>query len=98
MPQKDFHRDWLTPAEASAMVGLHVKTIERACRRGDIAAERVGGRWIIWRMSLLSALDPAITPAMRDELQPATVRGAPRKRRPVIRSSRARKTTNELRP
>jgi excisionase family DNA binding protein len=95
---QDFHRDWLTPAEAAAILGLHMKVIERACRRGVIAAERVGGRWHIPRAALLQALDPAVTPAVRDELQETTVRGTPRKRRPVIRSSRAKKTNSDLRP
>ena len=97
MTIRDFHRDWLTPAEVSAILGLHVKVIERACRRGVILAERVGGRWCIPRVSLLQALDPEVTPAVRAELQETTVRGTPRKRRPVIRSSRAKKTTSEIR-
>lgn len=98
MTLQDFHRDWLTVAEASAILGFHLKVIERACRRGVIAAERVGGRWHIPRENLLKALDPAITPALRPELQNTTVKGTPRKRRPVIRSSRAKKATSEQRP
>lgn len=97
MTLQDFHRDWLTPAEASAILGLHLKVVERACRRGVIAAERVGGRWHITRAALVKALDPALTPAMRDELQSLTVRGTPRKRRAVIRSSRAKNNSAQAR-
>lgn len=96
MTLQDFHREWLTPAEASVILGLHIKAIERACRRGLVlGAERVGGRWHIPRAALLQALDPTVTPALRSELQETTVRGTPRKRRPVIRSSRAKKPSEQ---
>jgi len=91
MLQTGFHREVATTSEAASFLSVGRATIERACRRGDIPAERVEGRWLIRREDLLKATDPAITPAARSDLRDRTVKGTPRKRRPVIRSSRAKR-------
>ena len=87
--QKALHRDWYTVAEVAAMFRLSKKTIERACRRGEILAELVHHRWCIPQATLLAAV--MHSPALRPDLQLTTSRGEPRKRRPFIRSSRAKK-------
>jgi excisionase family DNA binding protein len=84
-------RALVTTKEAAAFLGLHPATIERACRRGYIPAELVDRRWLIRREDLLLATDPAVTPAVRPDLQTQTQKGTPRKRKPVIRSSQAKR-------
>lgn len=36
--------DWLTPADYAKKYGLHVKTVRRWCREGQIKAKRFGPR------------------------------------------------------
>lgn len=78
----------LTPADAAVLLNVHTKTIERACRRGDIAATRQGRRWRIRREDFLCALlygfGPT-SPALRADLRERTLKGKPRQRRAFIK-------------
>lgn len=47
--------DWYTVSEAALLLHVHRKTVERACRRGDIPAER-RSRWRIARADLFNAM------------------------------------------
>jgi len=78
----------LTPAEAAVLLNVHTKTIERACRRGDIAASREGRRWRIRREDFLCALLYGFgqtSPALRADLRERTLKGKPRQRRAFIK-------------
>jgi len=84
-----------TVAEAAAFLRLHPKTIERACRRGELPATRVGRAWRISREELLRMLLGAFgrsSPALRPELQIETAKGQPRQRRAYLRAPRTAPT------
>jgi excisionase family DNA binding protein len=95
VPVTDIGREWLTAKEAAALLSVHPKTVQRACRRGLIRAELAGGTWLIARVGLEEALQGALrdAPALRPELVERTNKGRPRKRRASIRSSRTTTTT-----
>lgn len=39
----------LTPAEVAAALRLHVQTVMRWCREGEIAATKIGRKWLVPR-------------------------------------------------
>lgn len=96
--------DHFTVAEAALLLHLHPKTVERACRRGDIPAfrktsERAGSSsgkglaWLIARADLFQAMLSGFgqqSPALRPELKTQTLRGTPRRRRAFIRRPETR--------
>ena len=47
--------DWFSVSEAAQLLRMHRKTVERACRRGDLPAER-RSRWRIARADLFNAM------------------------------------------
>ena len=49
--------DYLTTAEAAKEVRVHQKTIERACRNGNLRSSKAGNRWRITRTALRKWLD-----------------------------------------
>jgi excisionase family DNA binding protein len=91
----DIGREWLTAKEVAALLSVHPKTVQRACRRGLIRAELAGGAWLIARAGLTEAIQGVLrdAPAMRPELTDRTNKGKPRKRRASIRSNRTTTTT-----
>jgi excisionase family DNA binding protein len=85
-------RDWLMVAEAASLVGLHPRTIERACRSGRLSAKLIRGRWIIDRAALLELWKASL--ASRPELQRKTIEGTPRLlRAPLRRASTSSRPT-----
>ena len=92
--------DYFTVGEAALLLHVHPKTVERACRRGDIPASRrtsdrcvsssgKGQAWQIARADLFQAMLSGFgqqSPALRPELKAQTLRGTPRRRRAFIRS------------
>jgi excisionase family DNA binding protein len=86
VPEKDVEREWITAREAAQLLAVHPKAIQRACRRGAIRAELLGGAWLIARQGLEEALKGSW--ALRPELIALTHKGRPRKRRASMRSSR----------
>ena len=45
--------DYVSPAEAAAILGTDAKNIRRKIRNGTLKAERQGGRWVIHRSNLV---------------------------------------------
>ena len=98
--------DYFTVGEAALLLHLHPKTVERACRRGDIPASRrtsdrslsssgKGQAWQISRADLFKAMLSGFgqqSPALRPELKARTFNGAPRRRRASIRRTETRST------
>jgi len=81
---------WFDTGEVAALLHLDRKAVERAFRRGDIPAERNGGRWRIEAAALVRAIVDgfgATSPALRPALRTKTLRGRPRQRRAFIRRS-----------
>jgi len=42
----------MTTTEVAAAAGVHANTVLNAIKRGDLAAERIGGRYLIRRSEL----------------------------------------------
>jgi excisionase family DNA binding protein len=76
MPARDIRADWITPIEAAELLQLHPKTVERACRRGALPAQRLAGRWVIARADVEAARSK-----LRPRLAMQTYRGHQRQRR-----------------
>lgn len=95
MPQTDIQREWITAREAAALLQVHPKTVQRACRRGLLRAELLSGTWLIARGGLEEALQGPLrnAPALRPELFDRTEKGMPRKRRASMATSTRSKTT-----
>ncbi|MGH9883895.1 MAG: helix-turn-helix domain-containing protein [bacterium] len=96
MPVRDIWCEWITAREAAALLSVHPKTVQRACKRGAIRAQLLGGTWLIPRVGLEEALQGALrdAPALRPELLERTNKGQPRKRRASMRSSRTTMTVD----
>jgi excisionase family DNA binding protein len=89
VPLADIQREWITAREAAGLLSVHPKTVQRACRRGLLHAERAdGGGWLIARAGLMQALQGPLrnAPAFRPELLGETTKGKPRRRRARMRS------------
>jgi hypothetical protein len=92
--------EYFTVAEAAILLHVHPKTVERACRRGDIPASRrpserslsssgKGQPWQIARADLFHAMLTGFgqqSLALRPELKSQTLQGTPRRRRAFLRS------------
>jgi len=47
----------VTKHRAAELLGLHVKTVERLIRTGELRASRVTNRWVVQRVDLLAFLE-----------------------------------------
>ncbi len=47
-------QDYFTVAEAAALTGTHVHTIQARLRDGTLPGKKLGGTWKIYRHSLLN--------------------------------------------
>ena len=80
-------RDWLLVREAAALVDVHPKTVERACRAGRLQGALIEGRWFVDRVALLklwkaSGVSDPVT-------RKRTALGARRQLRPPLRRETA---------
>ena len=81
-------RDWITVREACEVLSVRPRTLQRACTRGLLVAEQVGGTWLISRASFNEAVQQGSlrdAPALRPELRELTRDGKPRTRRAALR-------------